>query len=61
VVSWIAESIHKTINYEGIIRPLTSLIITALFLDTNPKQAVTETDQQKWLLVTFVSFKEFRK
>jgi hypothetical protein len=39
VVSWIAESIHKTINYEGIICPLTPLIITPLFLDTNPKQA----------------------
>jgi hypothetical protein len=39
VVSWIAEFIHKTINYEGIIRPLTPLIITPLFLDTNPKQA----------------------
>jgi hypothetical protein len=38
-VSWITEFIHKTINYEGIICPLTPLIITPLFLDTNPKQA----------------------
>jgi hypothetical protein len=38
-VSWIAESIHMTINYEGIICPLTPLIITLLFSDTNPKQA----------------------
>jgi hypothetical protein len=34
-VSWIAKFIHKTINYEGIICPLTPLIITPLFLDTN--------------------------
>jgi hypothetical protein len=38
--SWIAESIYKTLNYKGIIRPLTPLIITPLFSDTDPKQAV---------------------
>jgi hypothetical protein len=38
-VSWITELIYKTINYEGIICLLTPLIITPLFLDTNPKQA----------------------
>jgi hypothetical protein len=56
VVSWIAEPIHKTINYEGIIRPLTPLIITPLFSDTNPKQAaalITDRgDRPAWGLVT---------
>jgi hypothetical protein len=54
VVFWIAESIHKTINNEGIIC-LTPLIITALFLDTNPKQAVAlitfRGDRPAWGLV----------
>jgi hypothetical protein len=38
-VSWIAQTIHQTIEWEGNIRPLTPLIITPLFSDTNPKQA----------------------
>jgi hypothetical protein len=56
VISWIAKSIHKTINNEGIIHPLTPLIITPLFLDTNPKQAVAlitdRGDRPAWGLVT---------
>jgi hypothetical protein len=55
VVSWISESIHKTI-YEGIIRPLTPLITIPLFSDTNPKQAaalIADTgDRPAWGLVT---------
>jgi hypothetical protein len=56
IVFWIAKFIHKTINYEGIIRPLTPLIITLLFLDTNPKQAAAfianRGDKPAWGLVT---------
>jgi hypothetical protein len=56
VVSWITEFIHKTINYEGIILPLTLLIITPLFLDINPKQSAAfianRGDRPAWGLVT---------
>jgi hypothetical protein len=55
-VSWIAKSIHKTINYEGIIHPLTPLIITPLFSDPNPKQAAAliadKGDRPAWGLIT---------
>jgi hypothetical protein len=56
MISWIAEFIHMTINYEGIICPLTPLIITTLFSDTNPKQAAAlianRGDRPAWRLVT---------
>jgi hypothetical protein len=56
VVSWIAESIYQTINYERMVCPLTSLIITPLFLDTNPKQAAAliadRGDRPAWELIT---------
>jgi hypothetical protein len=49
-------TIYKTINYEGIICPLSSLIITPLFSDTNPKQAVAlianRGDRPAWGLIT---------
>jgi hypothetical protein len=55
-VSWIAKFIYKNINYEWIICPLTPLIITPLFLDTNPKQAATlianRGDKLAWGLIT---------
>jgi hypothetical protein len=40
VISWVGPTIEKTLLYKLAIMPLTPLVITPLFSDYNPKQAV---------------------
>jgi hypothetical protein len=40
VVSWVGTTIEETDHYKKVIRPLMPLIITPLFSDHHPKQAV---------------------
>jgi hypothetical protein len=40
VISWVGPIIEETLLYELDIMPLTPLIITPLFSDYNPKQAL---------------------